>query len=60
MWAETIPFSETRDYVKKVLSNAAYYSAVLEDESSVSLRVRLGGPIGPRLASATTPDAELP
>jgi soluble lytic murein transglycosylase len=60
MWAETIPFSETRDYVKKVLSNAAYYSAVLEDEPSVSLRARLGGPIGPRLASATEPDAELP
>jgi soluble lytic murein transglycosylase len=60
MWAETIPFSETRDYVKKVLSNAAYYSAVLEEAPSVSLRARLGGPIGPRLASATTPDAELP
>ena len=23
VWAENIPFSETRDYVKKVLSNAA-------------------------------------
>ena len=31
MWAETIPFSETRDYVKKVLSNAAYYGAILDD-----------------------------
>jgi soluble lytic murein transglycosylase len=60
MWAETIPFTETRDYVKKVLSNAAYYSAVLEDQPSVSLRARLGGPIGPRLASATEPDAALP
>jgi soluble lytic murein transglycosylase len=28
-WAENIPFNETRDYVKKVLSNAVYYSAVL-------------------------------
>jgi soluble lytic murein transglycosylase len=60
MWAETIPFSETRDYVKKVLSNAAYYGAILEGDTSVSLRARLGGPIGPRLASTAAPDLELP
>ncbi len=60
MWAETIPFNETRDYVKKVLSNAAYYGAILEGDSSVSLRARLGGPIGPRLASTAEPDLELP
>jgi len=29
IWAETDPFTETRDYVKKVLSNAAYYGAIL-------------------------------
>ncbi len=28
-WAETIPFNETRDYVKKVLANTALYAAVL-------------------------------
>ena len=28
-WAEGIPFTETRDYVKKVLSNAVYYAALL-------------------------------
>jgi soluble lytic murein transglycosylase len=28
-WAETIPFNETRDYVKKVLSNSVYYAALL-------------------------------
>jgi soluble lytic murein transglycosylase len=60
MWAETIPFSETRDYVKKVLSNAAYYGAILGEQDSLSLRARLGGPIGPRLASAEVPDPELP
>ncbi|MDR0378526.1 MAG: lytic transglycosylase domain-containing protein [Candidatus Accumulibacter sp.] len=27
IYAETIPFNETRDYVKKVMSNAVYYSA---------------------------------
>jgi soluble lytic murein transglycosylase len=29
IWAENIPFSETRDYVKKVLSNATVYAALL-------------------------------
>jgi len=29
VWAENIPFAETRDYVKKVLSNATVYSALL-------------------------------
>jgi hypothetical protein len=28
-FVENIPFNETRDYVKKVLSNAVYYSVVL-------------------------------
>jgi soluble lytic murein transglycosylase len=60
MWAETIPFSETRDYVKKVLSNAVYYEAILGIEEQVSLRARLGGQIGPRLASAAEPDLGLP
>jgi len=60
MWAETIPFSETRDYVKKVLSNAVYYSAILADDEPLSLQARLGGRIGPRLAKATAPDPDLP
>jgi soluble lytic murein transglycosylase len=59
-WAETIPFAETRDYVKKVLSNAVYYAAVLGDEEPMSLRARLGTSIGPRLAAAAPPDAALP
>jgi soluble lytic murein transglycosylase len=29
IWAENIPFSETRDYVKKVLSNATVYASLL-------------------------------
>lgn len=29
IWAENIPFAETRDYVKKVLSNATVYAAML-------------------------------
>ena len=41
IYAETIPFSETRDYVKKVISNAMYYS-LLFNEQPVSIKHRLG------------------
>lgn len=41
IFAETIPFSETRDYVKKVMSNATYYAAMFEDKPQ-SLKTRLG------------------
>jgi soluble lytic murein transglycosylase len=62
-WAETIPFPETRDYVKKVLSNASIYAALLEGTAAPALRPRLGGPIGPigpRSASGAAPNLELP
>jgi peptidoglycan lytic transglycosylase len=43
VYAETIPFGETRDYVKKVLNNSMYYAKVLEyDTSSPTLKQRLG------------------
>ncbi|HAF55716.1 MAG TPA: transglycosylase [Thauera sp.] len=41
IYAETIPFDETRDYVKKVLANAVIYSAMLEKRPQ-SLKARLG------------------
>ncbi|KAB2927542.1 MAG: lytic transglycosylase domain-containing protein [Dechloromonas sp.] len=41
IYAETIPFSETRDYVKKVMSNAVYYSALFTGRPD-SLKARLG------------------
>lgn len=59
VWAENIPFSETRDYVKKVLSNAAYYAAMLGGEA-VSLSARLGKAIGPREAGGPNIDKDLP
>ncbi len=40
IFAETIPFNETRDYVKKVMSNAVYYG--LLDGKPQSLKTRLG------------------
>jgi soluble lytic murein transglycosylase len=58
-WAETIPFHETRDYVKKVLSNATVYSALL-GPAPTSLRSRLGPSIGPRERSTAEPDKDIP
>lgn len=58
IWAECVPFSETRDYVKKVLSNTTMYAAVLTGEPQ-SLKARLGK-IGPRDSEAPPEDSELP
>jgi soluble lytic murein transglycosylase len=41
IYVESIPFPETRDYVKKVMSNAVHYAAVL-DKKPVPLKTRLG------------------
>lgn len=57
IYAETIPFSETRDYVKKVMSNAVYYSALFNGRPD-SLKARLGV-VAPRVADAPK-DADLP
>jgi soluble lytic murein transglycosylase len=58
MWAENVPFQETRDYVKKVLANTTFYAAMLTGQPQ-SLRARLGL-VGPRDASQPTPNGELP
>jgi soluble lytic murein transglycosylase len=57
-WAENIPFDETRDYVKKVLSNTTSYAALLSGQTQ-SLKARLGL-VGPRPANAQTPNKDLP
>jgi soluble lytic murein transglycosylase len=54
IFAETIPFNETRDYVKKVMSNTVYYAALFQNTAQ-SLRQRLGT-IAPKAAGTT----ELP
>ncbi|AGW88595.1 MULTISPECIES: lytic transglycosylase domain-containing protein [Cupriavidus] len=41
IFAETIPFNETRGYVKNVLSNATYYAALMSGRPQ-SLKSRLG------------------
>ena len=56
VWAENVPFFETRDYVKKVMTNAAIYAALLGNKGP-QLRPRLGPQIGPRDAEQPpTPD----
>jgi soluble lytic murein transglycosylase len=44
IYAETIPFNETRDYVKKVMANAVNYAALLGGPNTpyASLGARLG------------------
>ncbi|HZA95370.1 MAG TPA: transglycosylase SLT domain-containing protein, partial [Burkholderiaceae bacterium] len=54
VFAETIPFNETRDYVKKVMSNSVYYAALFDNQAT-SLKTRLGT-ITPKAAGST----ELP
>ncbi|MEP6609360.1 MAG: transglycosylase SLT domain-containing protein, partial [Burkholderiaceae bacterium] len=54
VFAETIPFNETRDYVKKVMSNTIYYAALF-DHKATSLKARLGT-VAPKSAGTS----ELP
>jgi hypothetical protein len=54
IWAENVPFSETRDYVKKVLSNTTNYAAILTGQPQ-SLKARLGT-VGPRDAAQPEPN----
>ena len=51
IWAENIPFPETRDYVKKVLSNGSYYAALMSGQAP-SLKERLGRGVAPAGANA--------
>ena len=58
VWAENVPFHETRDYVKKVLANTTSYAAILTGKPQ-SLKARLGQ-VGPRGANAPAENTELP
>jgi soluble lytic murein transglycosylase len=56
IYAETIPYSETRDYVKKVMTNSVYYSALFEEKPR-TLKSRLGV-IKPRVAADNSKDID--
>jgi soluble lytic murein transglycosylase len=58
IWAENVPFQETRDYVKKVLSNTTNYAALITGQPQ-SLKSRLGL-VGPREISAAVANGDLP
>ena len=58
IWAENVPFAETRDYVKKVLSNTVTYAAVLSGQPQ-SLKNRLGT-VGPKDPNFVEPNRDLP
>jgi soluble lytic murein transglycosylase len=45
IYAESIPFNETRDYVKKVMANASYYASNFSQQASLKARI---GVIEPR------------
>jgi soluble lytic murein transglycosylase len=51
IFAESIPFNETREYVKRVLSNTVYYAALFENKAQ-SLKSRLGT-VAPKAAGTT-------
>ncbi|HVZ42355.1 MAG TPA: transglycosylase SLT domain-containing protein [Ramlibacter sp.] len=58
-WAESVPFTETRDYVKKVVANATMYAALLTGQPQ-SIRERLGATIGPRDSAQPAPNRDIP
>ena len=57
VYVETIPFPETRDYVKKVMANAVFYAALI-DHQPASLKARLGT-IAP-ISGSEPVDEDLP
>lgn len=61
IWVENIPFTETRDYVKKVLSNTVDYAQLLAPPGAPlpGLQQRLGR-IAPLPPDALDPSVELP
>ncbi|MGQ0597899.1 transglycosylase SLT domain-containing protein [Aquabacterium sp.] len=58
-WVENIPFNETRDYVKKVLSNTTVYAHLIHGKA-LSVRSRLGATVGPRADTAPPSEDDLP
>jgi soluble lytic murein transglycosylase len=58
IYAETIPFGETRDYVKKVMANSVFYAALL-NKSPTPIKARLGT-IPARGASEPIEEDDLP
>jgi soluble lytic murein transglycosylase len=58
VYAETIPFNETRDYVKKVMANTMYYSQLIGGGKVIPLKDRLS--LVPARGRAERAGEELP
>lgn len=58
IWAENVPFNETRDYVKKVLANTTLYAALISGQPQ-SIKARLGS-VGPRLSNTPEINEDIP
>ena len=58
VYAESIPFNETRDYVKKVMSNSSYYASNFSQQMQ-SLKARIGV-IEPRVRDREKPLGDTP
>ena len=58
IWAENVPFNETRDYVKKVLANTTNYAALITGRPQ-SIKEKLGR-VGPRDAAEPEASKDLP
>ncbi|MFN0003642.1 MAG: transglycosylase SLT domain-containing protein [Burkholderiaceae bacterium] len=60
IWIENIPFNETRDYVKKVISNTTVYAAIFSSQAQ-SIKARLPK-VGPRKGDPdrAEPNPDLP
>ena len=57
VYAETIPFPETRDYVKKITANTVFYAALLNAQAT-PVKARLG--VVPARSGAELPLDEEP
>lgn len=58
VYAETIPFSETREYVKRVMANSSYYAHYLSQQVQ-PLKKRMGI-VGPRQRGEELPLGDTP
>ena len=59
IWVETIPFNETRDYVKKVLANAMFYAQAFNtDPQPLTTRLGVVAPRNGAVVSAAALTAE--
>ena len=58
IYAESIPFNETRDYVKKVMANSSYYASNFSQQMQ-SLKARIGV-IEPRTRDREKPLGDTP